>query len=287
MINTILAADCGHSEKKSLFIRNGYHIIECQQCSERFVEIEDSQNHVNSVYSDDYFLKGRSGYPNYLDEKDILINSGKRYAKIISKYVKPGVMLDVGCAAGFIMSGFKESGWDCFGVEPNNFMAGYGRDELSLQIVTGNMENFQSDRKFDMVSMIQVISHFYDFDLALSNVMNLLKPGGMVLIESWNMKSSYARIMGNKWHAYSPPSVIHWFSDETLIHLLKKYNLEIVIKGYPVKQISVKHALSLLREVTWKFPLKKWLINSFTTLIGKKTLVYPFRDVKWYLFQKK
>ena len=55
----------------------------------------------------------------------MLYNYGLRYAKIIAKYSKPGKVLDVGCAAGFILRGFKDSGWDVYGIEPNETMAGY------------------------------------------------------------------------------------------------------------------------------------------------------------------
>jgi len=32
-------------------------------------------------------------------------------------------VLDIGCAAGFILKGFEDSGWICRGIEPNETMA--------------------------------------------------------------------------------------------------------------------------------------------------------------------
>jgi 2-polyprenyl-3-methyl-5-hydroxy-6-metoxy-1,4-benzoquinol methylase len=63
--------------------------------------------------------------------------------------------------------------------------------------------------RFDLINMIQVIEHVYDLDKALQNVARLLKEDGLVLVESWNMKSIVARMMGKRWPEYNPPSVVH------------------------------------------------------------------------------
>lgn len=272
--------------RMELFSKNGYPIFECVKCHDRFIDIPDPKHHLSEVYSDGYFFEGKAGYPNYLKEKDLLIRSGKRYAGIIGKYMQPGKMLDIGCAAGFIMKGFEESGWECSGVEPNETMSEYGRFKLKLDISTGSLEDYTSGKTFDLITMIQVIGHFYDLDKALMNVSQLLRPGGLVLIESWNMKSLYARLMGKHWHEYSPPSVVHWFSDETLTQAMKRFGLQIIGSGHPDKRINLKHAFSLLNETTPRIPFKQPLLNITSRLMGNLTLRYPFDDLKWYIYQK-
>ena len=69
-----------------------------------------------------------------------------RYAKLISKYTKPGKVLDIGSAAGFILKGFRDSGWICQGVEPNETMAAYGRRYLNL----GSIETLETNEQFDL-----------------------------------------------------------------------------------------------------------------------------------------
>jgi 2-polyprenyl-3-methyl-5-hydroxy-6-metoxy-1,4-benzoquinol methylase len=271
--------------KTTCFEKNGYTIVECKNCGHRFTAVKNI-NHINEVYSDDYFFEGKDGYPNYLEEQDILYKYGVKYAKIVSKYSKPGYVLDSGCAAGFILKGFKDSGWNCYGIEPNKTMASYGKKELGLDITVGSLETYQASQKFDLVNMIQVIGHFYDIDKALTNTAHLLKPGGFVLIESWNMKSFMAKLMGKNWHEYSPPSVIHWFSDKTLEQLFNYYGFTLVKKGLPSKRINVKHALSLMEGKMPNFLFKKKLIQLLNNSFGKLNIKYPPVDVKWYLFKK-
>jgi len=274
-------------ERGLVFKKNEFQILECTKCNHRFLEIQDHENHVQVVYSDDYFFAGQHGYPNYLEEKYILYKTGLWYAKLISKYSKPGRVLDVGCAAGFILKGFQDSAWECRGVEPNDTMAEYGRRELKLDIVTGSLENFETKEKFSLVSLIQVVGHFYNIDAALEKISQILASDGLVLVESWNMKSSVAKLLGKHWHEYSPPSVVHWFSDRTLTQLFSFHGFELVAKGLPRKRIGLSHALSLFKEKTPGFIFKEWVFNFLDRSIGKTTVIYPPFDVKWYIFQRK
>ncbi len=274
-------------ERVVLFQKKGYPIKECKQCGHRYAEIVEGSNHVLQVYTDEYFLGGSAGYPDYLKDEKILVDRGERYAKKLEKFTPPGRILDVGCASGFILKGFENKGWICQGIEPNDTMASYGREQLNLNIHTGNLETFQSVEKFDLITLIQVVGHLYNLDKALSNISNLLKPDGFVLVESWNMKSTVARMLGKNWAEYSPPSVIHWFSDKTLTQLFEYYGFELIKSGRPVKQISVRHALALFSEKSPKFIFKRPLINNFNRAFGGITLRYPPVDLKWYLFKKK
>ncbi len=273
-------------ERKIILTKKGHPIKQCNKCGHRFTKIENAENHLNEVYSDAYFFEGKDGYPNYLEEKDLLFKSGTNYARILSKYMKPGEVLDVGCAAGFILKGLETAGWHCHGVEPNDKMAAYGRNELKLDIKTGGLEDYKSDIKFDLISMIQVIGHFFDLDKAIENSSNLLNQHGFVLVESWDMNSFMAKMMGSNWHEYSPPSVINWFSDDTLQQLFNYHGLSLVAKGHPSKKININHGISLVDESFPKFIFKKPILNFFSRLLGKYNVPYPAVDLKWYLFKK-
>jgi len=271
--------------KKLLFTKEHYPILECTQCGHRFTEISDKENHLSKVYGDEYFFGGKDGYPNYLNKKDLLYEQGLTYARLISKYTTPGKVLDIGCAAGYILKGFEQSGWDCHGIEPNDTMASYGREKLRLNIKTGSIETFESSKKFDLVNLIQVIGHVYDVDKTLENVTRILKPDGLVLIESWNRNSIAAQLLGKQWHEYSPPSVVHWYSDKTLKLLFNYYGFEIVAKGHPIKKISLEHAFSFLEGKSSNAIVKNAsrLLNRF---LKRYAVINPFFDVKWYVFRK-
>ncbi|MEO6489283.1 MAG: class I SAM-dependent methyltransferase [Ferruginibacter sp.] len=275
-----------NEEKKLLLVKKGYPIKECTKCGHRFTELKNVENHLAEVYSDEYFFEGKDGYPNYMKEKDLLYQSGINYARVLSKYTKPGDVLDVGCAAGFILKGLETAGWRCHGVEPNESMAAYGRNELKLDIRTSGLEEYQANKQFDLINMIQVIGSLYDLDKALETVSKLTKKSGLVMVESWDMNSFAARMLGQYWHEYCPPSVITWFSDKTLTQLFKQYGFELVDIGRPVKKININHGISLIDESFPKFIFKKPILNFFSRFIGRYNVRYPAVDLKWYLFKK-
>jgi SAM-dependent methyltransferase len=281
-----LIAECPE-EKRIVFVKNGYSIKECNKCAYRFCEPDNLKNHLANVYADSYFFGGEEGYPNYLEEKGILIKQGVRYARIIRRYVdKPGSILDVGSAAGFILKGFEQQGWTCRGLEPNKTMTEYGVKELDLNIQVGDLETFETDDRFDLITLIQVIGHFHNIDKAIQKANELLKPGGFIVVESWDRSSAIARIFGKHWHEYSPPSVIHWFSEKLLIDFFNFYGFKLINKGFPVKQINLKHAVSLIDGKTPNFVLKKRIFKLLGQTLGGMKVYYPPVDLKWFLFQK-
>lgn len=271
-----------HSPSKIVFEVKNFPIRDCVECGHRFAEISTNENHAARVYDDAYFTGGGAGYADYLADAAMLEKRGAAYAKILSEYVETGRMLDVGAAAGFILKGFVENGWLGTGIEPNARMARFGGEQLNLQIISGDFENFQSTEKFRLISMIQVAAHFHAPNRAFQNASELLEPGGLLLVETWNQTSLTARIFGKNWHEYSPPSVLHWFSPERLNKFLEKFGFVKIAGGRPSKKISGAHAKSLL-----EYRLGKGFSPLLKLIPDKVNFPYPAEDLFWTIYRKK
>lgn len=277
--------ECEHSQ--FYFLKGKYLIKNCKVCNHRYTVPDlDFESHVETHYDDSYFFGGKAGYPNYFEEKDIIIEHGTRYAEIIGGLKKPGKLLDVGCASGFILKGFEKYGWAGKGIEPNGKMVSYGRQEMKLDIEKTTLEDFETEEKYDLVSMIQVIGHLYDLDKSLHKISGMLAGDGLILVESWDMESAYAKILGPKWHEYSPPTVLHWFSKGTLENLFLQHGFVPVKWGVPIKKISINHAFSLAEEKTDSPILKKIIKKAGDSGFKKMKVVYPPLDIFWTVFKK-
>jgi len=249
---------------------------------------ENEKSHVDKIYSDEYFFGGGAGYPNYIYEKEILVRHGHFYGKLLSKYIsKPHKVLDVGAAAGFILKGLTDYGWKGTGIEVNENMAAYGRETLGLNVQPGTLEGLRSDISFNLICFIQVIAHLLDPVYASKIASNLLVKGGYLLVETWHYESLAARIFGKHWHEYSPPSVLHWFSQKSLDFLMEKYNLELIARGRPKKYISVKHAKSLLLFKLKNSFILRPLDLFFQLIPDGLTIRYPTGDLFWALYSRK
>ncbi len=141
--------------------------------------------------------------PTTLAKLKMLTAHGKRYGRLLSKFMEPGKVLDVGTAAGFILKGLSETGWEGLGIEPNASMAEYGRNHMGVDIEVSALEQYKSEELFNLVTMVQVLPHFYDLEQGLQNAANLTKPSGYWLIETWNKDSFIARLMGKGWHGFT------------------------------------------------------------------------------------
>jgi SAM-dependent methyltransferase len=165
-------------------------------------------------------------------------------------------------------------------------MADYGRQELGLNIATGTLESMQSDESFDLICFIQVIGHFYDLQAALARASELTRPGGHWLIESWNFQSLMARCLGSRWHEYSPPSVLHYFSPQTLRSLLARHGFVEIAFGRPKKSIQASHGKSLMRYKLKGSLLGQLVLPTLHLIPDRLTIPYPSEDLFWGIYQK-
>ncbi len=263
-----------------------YRILSCGSCKHEYLDFEPRSDHVLKIFSDDYFNGGKDGYPDYIQLESLLVERGGYYSNIIRRFMKPGSMLDVGCGSGFIMKGFRDNGWEVKGVEPNMKMTTYGIEQFNLDISMTSFEAYRDSNLFDLITMIQVIAHFYDVRSCIKNASRLLKTNGLLLIETWNRDSFTARIMGNAWHEYSPPSVVNWFTPSSLKMLAKQYGFKCITSKRTFKKIQMRQAKLLLSSKSKRFAAIE-IIEKIANLIPDEAeLIYPGDDLFYILFKK-
>lgn len=277
---------CNSENVKLKFIKNEYEIHDCLSCTHRFTNFKPSFEQIEQIYSDNYFFNGGSGYPNYTLEKNILIKRGEYYAEKIKQFMMPGKVLDIGAAAGFILKGFENKGWKGTGIEPNLSMVEYGQNTMGVNILKGTIETIKLEGMFDLILMIQVVAHVYDLHNSIRKINEILKPGGYVLIETWNKDSFTAKLFGSNWHEYSPPGTLNYLSKKTLNRLMRQYDFSLEAQGIPKKNIHSKHAKSLIKSKLLESKTLKWMAG-LTRLIPENMIIpYPSEDLFWALFKK-
>ncbi len=279
----VLCPICG-SQTVRVFRKDGYWIRACVNCRHRCAEITPAADHVGRIYDDAYFHGGGVGYPDYLREATLLRDHGRRYGRLLRRYMKPGRVLDVGAAAGFILEGLMECGWTGMAIEPNAHMATLIRERLGVDVHVGPLDAFAAAEPFDLIVMIQVIGHFVDVSGSLRAAARATKAGGFWLIETWNRESAMARLLGRYWHEYSPPSVLQWFAPDGLARLTRQFGFAEVAHGRPKKRLNGAHAKSLLRYKL-RGTLGATLADAALNLIPDGlTIPYPSADLFWALF---
>lgn len=283
---TNVACPICQGDSPPIFQKYGYWIRACRACGHQFTKVSPTVAHTQKVYGDNYFQGGGAGYPNYLAESKLLRNHGMRYGKIMQRYCQPGQVLDVGSAAGFILQGLMACGWQGEGIEPNETMATYARQQLGLNVKTGTLEQVSFEHNYDLITFVQVLPHFFDLRRALKVAASLTSSNGYWLIETWNRRSLTARISAQNWHEYSPPSVLHWFSLADISTLGRELGFQTVAQGRPQKWINAAHAKSLLRYKLQELPGGRWLTPFLNLVPNGLNIPYPAEDLFWILLKK-
>lgn len=277
---------CASSSIRFKQIRSlGIH--RCSGCGHFFHPVDRPLEHIKSVYSDNYFSHSSEGYQDYLQEEPNQRRSAKFYCGLISKYCSsPGALLDIGAASGFFLDEFQKLGWQGQGVEPNQRMRNVALDRFKLPMVEA-LEQVSEASPFQLVTMIQVISHLLDPVASLQRVHRALDRNGLLLIETWDRDSWIAKLSGNGWHEWNPPSVVHWFSRSSLRSVLESVGFEEVCSGIPRKRIQLGRAVAMLRH-SWKDSLAMRCVTTPLRIVpAGLSLPYLLGDAFWLLLRKK
>jgi hypothetical protein len=109
---------------------------------------------------------------------------------------------------------------------------------------------------------MQVLEHTIDPFAVLVENRNLMKPGATVLIETWDIGSLVARLLGSRWQQISPPSVIWIWNRAQLRGLLWKAGFRDIKISRGYKWVSLRtvfgqlglHRLASLRAAAVPVP---------------------------------
>lgn len=243
---------CAHCDFVSLWRKNGFRYVACRKCGlvrlDPFPDVEDLQK----LYGDGYF-EGRvsGGYADYRADESIHRRNARDRMDWIAaaRPGPPGRLLDVGCAVGYTLDEARQLGWDVAGVEISRWAAGIARATLGLPVHASLEEARAVEVElFDVVSFFQVLEHMPDPFGALEQATALLRPGGVVLIETWDRASAIAHLMGRYWQQATPPSVLYLFDRGILAGALGRAGLH-VERTYAVsKRVGIGFVLHLLAD---------------------------------------
>jgi 2-polyprenyl-3-methyl-5-hydroxy-6-metoxy-1,4-benzoquinol methylase len=142
-------------------------------------------------------------------------------------------VLDIGCATGALLSGFKARGWDCLGVEACVEAAAYGAERFGLDIRPTTLEKARLEAgSFELVHASHLIEHLNEPGAFLNEARRLLAPSGILALTTPNADGFQARLLGSAWRS-AIYDHLYLFSVRSLTRLLEA------------------HGFTVLRLVTW------------------------------------
>ena len=160
---------------------------------------------------------------NLLPDKRQMLDIGFRY---LPKPIKGQRLLDIGCGNGDFLCSAQEAGWQVSGIEPDPKAADAAR-QRGVDVTVGTVDLLASESDcFDAITLSHVIEHVHEPKQLLHAVLRLLKPGGMVYIDTPNIQSHGAELFGKNWRGMETPRHLVLFNPGSLTYLLSELGFE-------------------------------------------------------------
>ncbi|MCD6068731.1 MAG: SAM-dependent methyltransferase [Bacteroidetes bacterium] len=209
-----------------------------KKCNECKLQFKTFENKAEDLYNDNYadnFLKTEEYSGTHAIDffEKIIVKSFNR----LKKNGKP-TLLDIGSGIGIMLDTAKKTGYEPTGIELSQKLAEVARKKGHEVMVT-NINDSTLDRKFDTISMMDIIEHLEDPKQILQSLKTLLKENGELIVYTPNHDSMIVKIAHLFWSlgVKSPIENIYacthtcFFTSKTLKDIL-------VRSGYTITEVN-------------------------------------------------
>ncbi len=193
---------CKKSNFKILFKKKSLNFVKCN-CKSNHIYINPW---IKESYLSNHFKNSKSWRiwsKNVLDSKINYKNDLKKYSFIKSflrKNLKKNFnLLDIGCSSGNFLEFCKKNlTKNCYGLEPSKESFKIATKK-KLNIFNTSIENFKTNKKFDLISFWASLEYCTNIDLVIKKIKKLLNNKGILLIYiSGNSSSLIMRLFKEK-----------------------------------------------------------------------------------------
>ena len=249
----------------------------CQDCGLIFIYPPPTLEELLQLYQEDYYDSWGG------EELENVVNLQKKsnfqkHLGRIKEQIPSGSILDVGCAKGHFVDLALSNGFDAYGVEISSYSGSIASQKVGAErIHSGTLEDAPfKGKKFNAVTMFDLLEHVPDLHGTLSTVFSRLHPGGLLYIVTPNTRSLSHRIMGKDWWHYKREH-LYYFDELSLGRLLEKHGFTTINTGSSPKHLSLEYLFQQLTTYPAPFitPVSKVFKQYLPSQVRIKTLTLP------------
>ena len=189
-----------------------WRIVRCRGCGVGYPNPRPSAEAIHDYYArqvkpNDWEME------NYVEIPQKARQSWTQFAQRLTELRggKPGRLLEIGCAAGWLLHGARSLGWEVEGIEASPKFQRYASSTLGLPVQLGTLESVShAPGSFDVVVMTDVIEHLIDPVADLHRIRRLLAPGGRLVLATCDLDSWCARFWGLDWRQIVISHTFYW-----------------------------------------------------------------------------
>ncbi len=183
--------------------------------------------------------------------------------------MKPGRMLEIGCASGSFLYSMADQGWQVQGIEFSEKVA-QTASKLGFEVYAGSLESAPTpDEPFDLIVGWMVVEHLHDPIGCLKKLREWAKPSAALVISVPNSGSSEFFAFKDKSYALQLPTHLYHFTPKTIEKILDA-------SGWSLEKVLHQRTLNNLIG-SLGFLLKSWGLSK----IGQILVDFPERPSRW------
>jgi 2-polyprenyl-3-methyl-5-hydroxy-6-metoxy-1,4-benzoquinol methylase len=232
---------CASEDYRVAFEEPPYSVRRCRVCGFGWTSPRRTQEGLVRMYSGEGYWRSEAprelGYMDYRADEPLYLDTFRRRLEfVLGARPRRGRSLDVGCAAGFCMQSCRELGFEAFGVEVSETIARSAAERFGFDTIhVGTLDSAPlQEESFQLITLWDVIEHVVDPQALLERARALLKPGGLLVIETQDIDSRFARALGPRWHHYKHAEHIYHFTPPTVTALLER-------SGFRVQELTHRY----------------------------------------------
>ncbi|HCC06256.1 TPA: hypothetical protein DEP94_02790 [Candidatus Nomurabacteria bacterium] len=214
-----------------------FNVYECKNCQSSFVDpMSNLKEQYDIIYGGDTTKDAGYNYYYYLANgvkklsnplKDLSNYSAIFWGVIKAikdrKINNGAKMLEVGSGLGYLTYAFNKAGYDCEGLDYSDTATDFANNFYGKKFFQGTVEDFSLNHLsvYDVIVATEVIEHVVDPNLFVKNIMNMLKPGGTLIITT-PIKDIHPT--GTIWETNPAPEHLWWFTEKGIKEVGMKNN---------------------------------------------------------------
>ncbi|HEX5386497.1 MAG TPA: class I SAM-dependent methyltransferase [Gemmatimonadales bacterium] len=196
-------------------------LLRCASCDLVFSPTEPAPHEIERHYSAPYFTGGGVEYADYVADAATHREQARRYLDTIAEFTPlPCSVLDIGCAAGFFLDEARHRGCRTFGCDVSEYAAAYAAQTLGLEVERAAfLDATLLPDQVDVATAFNVFEHLTEPRAVVRRLEGVVRPGGCVILETWDYRSLVARLLRSRWHQWDPPFVPYYYTRRALAAL--------------------------------------------------------------------
>lgn len=173
-------------------------------------------------------------------------------------------LLDVGCSVGVTIEAAQRRGWDAVGVDVSQDVVDLCCQRGLPAVLSDGVRLPFPDRSFDVVTAWHVIEHVGDVRQTLAEWFRVLRPGGVLAIETPDGSSPKVKLLGRRYRRFWKPEHTYTFSPRSLEAFFRHAGFDIVrqpwtgkLSNFSPSQATYAVAYQLQLAVKYRLGLRK------------------------------